>query len=304
MPARRSPRTPHVHPSYAPAPEPDALQRYTAEHAAIFDAVLRQLTASSPPDRPLRILELGAAPYCFTAQLLDQLPCELTCVSAPPQIWPGEMRGVTHAHVALRLDGRAWEVPVALLNLERELLPFPDHAFDLVLCMDVLPHLGYHPTLMFCEAQRVLRPGGQLLLTLPNGLSLRRLLWLLGGIVDTAPFAARGMYERRQRSSAPAEVVELVRGCGFQVQQLDYLNLEALPGAGRARWLSQVARALTKLPGASLRHRRDYLLLTATPVGRPRAVYPARLYHYARLYPRIPGAEYPGNQLEEPHGAD
>jgi hypothetical protein len=58
------------------------------------------------------------------------------------------------------------------------------------------------------------------------------------------------------------------------------------------------------LPGAPLRHRRDYLLLTATPVGHPRAVYPAQLYHYARLYPHIPGAEYPGNQLEEPHGAD
>jgi hypothetical protein len=163
-----------------------------------------------------------------------------------------------------------------------------------VLCMDVLQHLGYHPTLMFCEAQRVLDPAGRMLVSVPNGLSLRRLLWLLCGIVDSAPFAARGMYERRQRNSAPREVVELVSGCGFQVQRLDYLNLEPLPGAGLPHRLAQAARLLTGLSYELLRHKRDYLLLAATPVGRPQATYPAAIYHYARLYPRIPGAEYPG----------
>lgn len=273
-----------------------AWQCYAEAHRAIFAATLQQLAAWVPPDRPLRILELGAAPYAFTTHLLRTLRCEVTCVSLPPQVWPGEMVGVTHAQIELQIGDQLRRVPVALLNLERELLPFADESFDIVLCMDVLQHLGYHPTLMFCEAQRVLTRQGRLLLTVPNGLSLWRLLWLLCGIVDLDPFAARGMYERRQRSSTPHEVRSLVAGCGFQIERFDLLNLAPLPGAGWPRRLSWAARRLTSLPVAALRQRRDYLLLTAIPVGQPQAAYPATLYHYVRLYPRIPGARYVGDQ--------
>jgi SAM-dependent methyltransferase len=269
-------------------------QHYAEAHRAIFAATLQQLAAWVPPDRPLRILELGAAPYSFTTLLLQSIRCEVTCVSAPPQIWPGEMVGVTHTHV--ELGEPMQRVPVALLNLERELLPFANQSFDIVLCMDVLQNLAYHPTLLFCEAQRVLTHQGRLLLTVPNGLSLWRLLWLLCGIVDLDPFAARGMYERRQRSSTPQEVRKLVAGCGFQIERFDLLNLAPLPSAGWPRRLSWAARRFTNLPVAALRQRRDYLLLTATPVGQPQAVYPAELYHYVRLYPRIPGAHYAGEQ--------
>jgi SAM-dependent methyltransferase len=244
----------------------------------------------------LRILELGAAPYAFTTLLLRSLRCKVTCVSLPPKVWPGEMVGVTYMQIDLQLGEQQQQVPVALLNLERELLPFADASFDIVLCMDVLQNLAYHPTLLFCEAQRVLARQGRLLLTVPNSLSLWRLFWMLCGIVDLDPFAARGMYERRQRSSTPQEVRGLVAGCGFQIERFDLLNLAPLPKAGWPRRLSWAARRLTNLPVAALRQRRDYLLLTASPIGQPQAVYPAELYHYVRLYPRIPGAHYVGDQ--------
>jgi len=271
-------------------------QHYAEAHRAIFAATLQQLAAWAPPDRPLRILELGAAPYAFTTRLLRTLRCQVTCVSVPPKVWPGEMVGVTHAQIEIQLGEQLQRVPVALLNLERELLPFADASFDIVLCMDVLQNLAYHPTLLFCEAQRVLARQGRLLLTVPNGLSLWRLLWLLCGIVDLDPFAARGMYERRQRSSTPQEVRDLVAGCGFQIERFDLLNLAPLPRMGWPRRLSRAARWLTAFPAAALRQRRDYLLLTAAPIGQPQAAYPAELYHYARLYPRIPGAHYVGDQ--------
>jgi len=272
-----------------------AQQHYADVHRAIFAATLQQLAAWTPLDRPLRILELGAAPYSFTTLLLRSVNCEVTCVSVPPKVWPGEMVGVTQTHVELTPGGQPQRVPLALLNLERELLPFADESFDIVLCMDVLQNLAYHPTLLFCEAQRVLTRQGRLLLTVPNGLSLWRLLWLLCGIVDLDPFAARGMYERRQRSSTPQEVRKLVAGCGFQIERFVLLNLAPLPDAGWPRRLSWAARWLTKLPIAALRQRRDYLLLTAVPIGQPQAAYPAELYHYVRLYPRIPGAHYVGD---------
>jgi hypothetical protein len=114
--------------------------------------------------------------------------------------------------------------------------------------------------------------------------------------VDLDPFAARGMYQRRQRSSTPQEVRKLVAGCGFQIERFDLLNLAPLPNAGWPRRLSWAARWLTNLPITALRQRRDYLLLTAVPLGQPQAAYPPELYHYVRLYPRIPGAHYVGDQ--------
>jgi SAM-dependent methyltransferase len=45
-------------------------------------------------------------------------------------------------------------------------LPFPDAAFDLVLCTEVLEHIP-DPAETIREMQRVLKPGGRLLLTIP-----------------------------------------------------------------------------------------------------------------------------------------
>jgi len=46
-------------------------------------------------------------------------------------------------------------------------LPFPDESFDYVLCIDVLPHV-VQPEEALLEAQRVLRPGGTLLVDVTN----------------------------------------------------------------------------------------------------------------------------------------
>ncbi len=64
--------------------------------------------------------------------------------------------------------------------LDDELLPFPDDAFEVVISNSAIEHLFfYHKALVECV--RVLRPGGRLVLLLPNIGHWRFRLWLLAG---------------------------------------------------------------------------------------------------------------------------
>jgi len=59
-------------------------------------------------------------------------------------------------------------------------LPFEDGEFDGVVCFEVLEHLLW-PQDAVCEMRRVLRPGGQLLVTVPNVLYWHQRIELLFG---------------------------------------------------------------------------------------------------------------------------
>lgn len=72
-------------------------------------------------------------------------------------------------------------VPIAQVDLEREPLPYPDRAFDLVTCSEVVEHLENYRALLR-EAYRVTKPGGLLVLTTPNVLNVQsRMRYLVSG---------------------------------------------------------------------------------------------------------------------------
>jgi SAM-dependent methyltransferase len=75
------------------------------------------------------------------------------------------------------IEGRA-------VDLETERLPYADGEFDAVLCYDVLEHL-FSPGRVLAEIRRVVRPGGVVLLCVPNTLNLfNRLIFLSGRFID------------------------------------------------------------------------------------------------------------------------
>jgi SAM-dependent methyltransferase len=93
-------------------------------------------------------------------------------------------------------------------------LPFPDASFDRALCLDVLEHLAYdEQPRALAEIFRVLRPGGELLVSVPNLAHLQsRIQFLLRGrLIRTAS-------EYKHPGDRPAgEYIKLGRATGFQL---------------------------------------------------------------------------------------
>src|SRR5918993_707416 len=95
-------------------------------------------------------------------------------------------------------------------------LPFPDASFDRALCLDVLEHLAYEEQpRALAELFRVLRPDGELLVSVPNLAHLQsRIQFLLRGrLIRTAS-------EYKHPGDRPAgEYIKLARAAGFQLVQ-------------------------------------------------------------------------------------
>lgn len=93
-------------------------------------------------------------------------------------------------------------------------LPYPDASFDRALCLDVLEHLTFEQQpRALAELYRVLRPGGEVLVSVPNlaHLQSRVHFLLLGRLIRTAA-------EAKHPGDRPvAEYLELASRAGFQL---------------------------------------------------------------------------------------
>lgn len=112
------------------------------------------------------VLDVGSGPGAVTAELaargLTVVAVDIMAESARRASLRGLIPAVADAH----------------------LLPFRDNSFDAVLALDVVEHL-FNPQLFMSESRRVLKPGGFLIIDIPNHFNIiQRINMLLGrGIV-------------------------------------------------------------------------------------------------------------------------
>jgi SAM-dependent methyltransferase len=210
-----------------------------------------------------RLLELGGNPYFLTLLIKRFRSYEITLANYFGAAGPANGRGkqiIRSEHY-----GEAHEFEYDHFNGEVGEFPYPDHSFDVVLNCEILEHLTLDPTAYLCECQRVLKPGGALLLTTPNVLAFQN-LWRLGAnrnVYDQ--YSGYGVYGRHNREYTPRELVELVEGCGFTLEQIKIADI--YPSRGLTRMLKRVRQ-----------HWRDNLFLVARAKGRPIYYYPGWLY--------------------------
>jgi SAM-dependent methyltransferase len=125
-------------------------------------------------------------------------------------------------------NGEVFECDVDHFDAERDPYPYADQSFDTVLCCELLEHLFADPMHMMSEINRIMKPGGHLLITTPNLGSLRAMAAILQGYHPSffpAYIRLRNPGEeteaRHNREYVPMEIQHLLTNSGFEIVRLE-----------------------------------------------------------------------------------
>ena len=198
-----------------------------------------------------RLLEVGAL-FGFVSGAASRLGWRVAATDSHP----------LPACSGLHLPERG--VEQAIHNACGDPLPFPDQSFDAVLLPEVLEHIQYSPVPLFREIARVLRPGGQVLISTPNPAGLGKLFRLARGgnplepflwaVLDDRTYTHNGrtyfVNWRESKLWTAREVAEVAATSGLQVSDHYYYGNTVSPGrslSGRlAAGLKRAAFPLTR----------------------------------------------------------
>ncbi|MBI3210092.1 MAG: glycosyltransferase [Candidatus Solibacter usitatus] len=144
----------------------------------------------------------------------------------------GEVRGCylgplgrTDHKRAVSSEGEEFACEIDLFNAEKDIFPYADESFATVLCCELIEHLESDPMFMMAEINRILRPGGHLLLTTPNIGSLKAIRGILQGYHPGffPAYLKPGPTDdaRHNREYTPKEIVLLFLDAGFEITHLE-----------------------------------------------------------------------------------
>jgi SAM-dependent methyltransferase len=248
---------------------PPEAQQYVETHLTRLEKTLAITPLGLPEDR---VLEMGA--------YLQITPALKT------QLGYGEVRGCyygpagnRHRREVTSESGEHFCCEIDLFDAEKDAFPYPDAHFATVLCCELLEHLPADPMHMMREINRILKPGGHLVLTTPNIASLRALAGILQGFhpmlfpAYIRPKESGEADARHAREYTAPEIKTLLEGSGFEVTLLETgpFREEPKPEFG---WVEHLLDRyiLTK------EHRGDGIYAVGRKTGPVRERYPSWLY--------------------------
>jgi len=132
----------------------DLTAYYDADRLSHFEAVGHYLTCAFDTSAPLKIVDIGCGPGQMQAALRRYLPA-------------AQLVGLDYAQSAVNLAQQF--VPEAVfMRGDVTDCGLPDNAYDVALCIECLEHIRDYDKALD-EIWRILKPGGALVLTVPNG---------------------------------------------------------------------------------------------------------------------------------------
>ena len=206
-----------------------ALNDEAAQYFETHQTRLAKTLSIVPPGGPCdRILEMGAY-----LQLTPALHTKLGygevrgCYYGPPGRI--DYRTVTSA------EGETFECAIDHFDAEKDRFPYPDGHYTTVLCGELIEHLFADPMHLMGEVNRILKPGGHLVLTTPNVASLRAIAAVLQGYhpgffhAYIKPAESGEVDARHNREYTPKEIHLLLENSGFSVELLETGEFRDLP---------------------------------------------------------------------------
>ena len=249
--------------------EEDGSRKYAKTHSTRLKKTLDITPPGGPEDRAL---EMGAY-----LQITPALKSKLGY---------GDVRGcyfgtlgkIDKRHVVSE-DGEEFDCEIDHFDAEKDRFPYEDGSFATVLCCELVEHLPADPMHMMSEINRILRPGGHLVLTTPNVASLRAVAGILQGFhpmlfpAYIKPNPGGDPDPRHAREYTPLEMKTLFENSGFEVTLLDTgpFVYEPTPEFG---WVDHLLDQymLTK------EHRGDGIYIVGRKTGPIKERYPSWLY--------------------------
>jgi glycosyltransferase involved in cell wall biosynthesis/SAM-dependent methyltransferase len=248
----------------------DASAAYLNTHAT---RLLKTLEITPPGGAGDRILEMGA--YLQITPALHN------------QLGYGEVRGCYYGKLG-RVDhrtvtsasGESFACEIDHFDAEKDVFPYPDGHFATVICGELIEHLFEDPMHLMSQVNRILKPGGHLVLTTPNIAALRGISGILQGYhpgffhAYIRPAEGTGEVDaRHNREYAPREIHQLLENSGFEVTLLETGEFrdEPHPEFGWILHLLERYRLSTELRG-------DGIYAVGRKIGAVRERYPAWLY--------------------------
>lgn len=247
----------------------ELMEEYVRTHLKRLVHTIEITPAGGPADR---ILELG----CYL-QITPALRHYLGY---------GEVRGayigspnVPTTQSVTSVTGEVFTCVTDLFDAERDRFPYADGHFRTVLCCELIEHLSSDPMHMMAEINRVLAPGGAVLLTTPNIASYRGIYAIFHGD-NPALFPAYikpsldGTVDpRHAREYTPREVTLLAEAAGFHVELLE------TGGYSGKEWDYPETRALLEAHQISTALRGEVIYCLARKSGPVRDRWPKDFYY-------------------------